>query len=128
VQALEKLRIGVGAALEISWQIRLESVVVGTLTLVTRSQWILFPGESLLVGEELKESLARGIATGSGGRRSSADAGVGRGCSHRGGRFHVGHGRESGHAIILVLFLEGDSGSICGSVAISRGLDYCTPV
>jgi len=46
------------AALEIGREIRAESVVAGALTLVTRRQRMLVPGESLLVGEELMKGLA----------------------------------------------------------------------
>ena len=58
VEAVEKLRVGAGAALDIGGQSGLEPVVVRALTFVARSQWILFPRESLLFGEELKESFA----------------------------------------------------------------------
>jgi hypothetical protein len=58
LQAFEKLRVRGGAALEIGREIRAESVVAGALTLVTRRQRMLVPGESLLVGEELMKGLA----------------------------------------------------------------------
>ena len=65
MQAFEKVRVRGGAALEIGGQIRVESVVAGALTLVTRRQRMLVPGESLLVGEELMKGLA-GRGRGSG--------------------------------------------------------------
>jgi hypothetical protein len=58
MQTFEKLRVCGRAALEIGGEIRVESVVTGTLTLVTRRQRMLVPGESLLVGEELMQGIA----------------------------------------------------------------------
>ena len=96
VQAVEKIRVGAGAALEIGGQRRLEPVIVGALTFVTRSQRILFPGECLLVCEKLEEGLARDIAVGSSGRRRTFTVVDDRSSSRRGGGVHAGHGWGAG--------------------------------